>query len=245
MGSTNGQDNEQPVHRVFVDSFELAECQVTNAEYAKFLKATNHRQPLHWNDPNFSDPQQPVVAPSWFDAAAYCEWLNKMRGHANERVSEQAASTSPRFRLPTKPSGNAPRAAARNKSNFPGVTKLRKPCLIIQRGGKQDPNVSAKPNATPTASATSAPTSTNGAPTGSAPITTKFRRNATRKAQLKEPAAAPAAAPGAITQKSPAAPPAPASPRNFNTQTTASESRAASRDRMVCYGARLDSSQKK
>lgn len=80
MGSLTGQDNEQAIHRVWIDAFELAECQVTNAEYAKFLEATNHRQPLHWNDANFSDPQQPVVAPSWFDAAAYCQWLNQVCG---------------------------------------------------------------------------------------------------------------------------------------------------------------------
>ena len=98
MGSPNGQDNEQPVHRVWVDAFELAECQVSNAEYAKFLKATNHRQPLHWNDPDFSDPQQPVVALNWFEAVAYCEWLNRMYGQANGRN----ASTSAGFRLPTE-----------------------------------------------------------------------------------------------------------------------------------------------
>jgi formylglycine-generating enzyme required for sulfatase activity len=78
MGSLTGQDNEQPVRRVWINRFELAECQITNAEYARFLAATNHRQPLHWNDANFCDPQQPVVAPSWFDAVAYCEWLNQV-----------------------------------------------------------------------------------------------------------------------------------------------------------------------
>ena len=34
------QDNERPVHRVWIDAFELAACQVTNADYAKFLAAT-------------------------------------------------------------------------------------------------------------------------------------------------------------------------------------------------------------
>ena len=55
-----GQDNERPVHRVWIDAFELAACQVTNADYAKFLAATKHdkvqRKPLHWDDPNFSHP---------------------------------------------------------------------------------------------------------------------------------------------------------------------------------------------
>lgn len=88
MGSDAGQDNERPVHRVWVDAFELAACQVTNAEYAQFLAATEHRKPLHWDDPLFSHPEQPVVAPSWFDAVAYGEWLSEKSGH--------------RYRLPTE-----------------------------------------------------------------------------------------------------------------------------------------------
>ena len=33
MGSETGQENERPVHRVWIDAFYLAACQVTNAEY--------------------------------------------------------------------------------------------------------------------------------------------------------------------------------------------------------------------
>ena len=36
MGSETSQDNERPVHRVWIDEFELAVCQVTNAEYEFF-----------------------------------------------------------------------------------------------------------------------------------------------------------------------------------------------------------------
>lgn len=88
MGGESGQDNERPIHRVWVDAFELAAYQVTNADYAHFLAATNHRQPLHWNDPNLSHPEQPVVAPSWFDAVAYCEWLSAQTGRSYRLPSE-------------------------------------------------------------------------------------------------------------------------------------------------------------
>jgi formylglycine-generating enzyme len=88
MGSDAGQDNERPVHRVWVDTFELGACQVTNADYSQFLSATGHHKPLHWDDPDFSNPLQPVVAPSWFDAVEYCEWLSRM--------------TERHFRLPTE-----------------------------------------------------------------------------------------------------------------------------------------------
>ena len=76
MGSETGQDNERPVHRVWIDAFEMAACQVTNADYAIFLAETNNPLPLHWGDPQFSHPEQAVVGVSWFDAEAYCEWLS-------------------------------------------------------------------------------------------------------------------------------------------------------------------------
>ena len=43
MGCDTGQDNEKPVHRVWVDEFLLAACQVTNADYGRFLSDTGSR----------------------------------------------------------------------------------------------------------------------------------------------------------------------------------------------------------
>jgi sulfatase modifying factor 1 len=100
MGCSSGRDDEKPLHRVWVEAFELAAYQTTNEEYARFLEATSHPKPLlpgagstwsppeKWNDPTFNHPRQPVVAVSWFDAKAYCEWLSIACGH--------------RYRLPTE-----------------------------------------------------------------------------------------------------------------------------------------------
>lgn len=77
MGCEIGRDDEKPVHRVWVDSIELAACQVTNEEYGRFLSATRYPQPFCRNDPNFNHPKMPVVAISWHDAVFYCEWLNR------------------------------------------------------------------------------------------------------------------------------------------------------------------------
>ena len=88
MGSEAGQDVERPVHRVWVDGFAMAATQVTVEEYGRFLKATGRETPPKWGDAEFSDPRQPVVAVSWFDAAAYCEWLSRVTGA--------------RYRLPTE-----------------------------------------------------------------------------------------------------------------------------------------------
>src|ERR1700738_2855247 len=75
MGSDAGQDCERPVHRVWVDAFRLAATQITNAEYALFLRATSTLAPPFWNEENFNHPDQPVTGVSWFHAAQYCEWL--------------------------------------------------------------------------------------------------------------------------------------------------------------------------
>jgi iron(II)-dependent oxidoreductase len=88
MGCASGQDSEQPVHRVWVDEFQLAACQVTNAEYSRFLRDTGPLPPPFWNDPNFNHPEQPVVGVSWHEAVRYCEWLSSRIGQP--------------FRLPTE-----------------------------------------------------------------------------------------------------------------------------------------------
>jgi formylglycine-generating enzyme len=88
MGCETGQDGEKPVHRVWVDAFEMAVVQVRNQDFAVFLQATGHLAPPHWNDPDFNCPEQPVVAVSWFEATKYCGWLSGATGH--------------RYRLPTE-----------------------------------------------------------------------------------------------------------------------------------------------
>lgn len=88
MGSDAGQSVESPVHRVWLDSFEIATTQVTVEEYAGFLAATGNLPPPNWGDPSFSHPQQPVVSVSWFDAVAYCAWLSSVTGSPYRLPSE-------------------------------------------------------------------------------------------------------------------------------------------------------------
>ena len=105
MGSGTGQDCERPVHRVRIDSFSLAATQVSNAEYACFLRATQAQAPPFWTDANFNHPRQPVTAVSWFEAKQYCEWLAEHTGRG--------------YRLPTE--GEWERAARgdREQKEFP------------------------------------------------------------------------------------------------------------------------------
>ena len=72
-GSAEGADDEQPVHLVWVDAFELAVFPVTCRAYRRFLEATGHEAPRDW--PIFSTvADRPVVGVSWFDCQAYCGW---------------------------------------------------------------------------------------------------------------------------------------------------------------------------
>jgi len=88
MGSESGQDNERPRHRVWVDEFRLASCQVTNREYACFVQVKGSHPPPLWRDADFSDPNQPVVAVSWIDAVEYCQWLKEASGSRYRLPSE-------------------------------------------------------------------------------------------------------------------------------------------------------------
>jgi sulfatase modifying factor 1 len=88
MGSPLGRPDEAPVHQARVAGFSIAATPVTNRQYAAFLAATRHPAPLGWSAPGFSDPAQPVVGVSWFDASRYCRWLS--------------AETGVRWRLPSE-----------------------------------------------------------------------------------------------------------------------------------------------
>jgi formylglycine-generating enzyme len=79
MGSDLRKD-ELPVRRVAVRPFAVALTPVTNAEYAHFLAATGYEPPRFWDESRFTAPGCPVVAVSWFDAVAYCEWLSEVLG---------------------------------------------------------------------------------------------------------------------------------------------------------------------
>jgi formylglycine-generating enzyme required for sulfatase activity len=105
MGSEVGQDNERPVHRVWVDGFLLAACQVTNRDYSRFLHATGSQPPPYWDEPNFNHPEQPVVAVSWFEAVKYCDWLS--------------AASSRNYRLPTEAEWERAARGGRESALFP------------------------------------------------------------------------------------------------------------------------------
>ena len=72
-----GNDNERPVHTVYLDAFYIDAYEVTNAQYQKFMDATVRAAPTYWDNSKYNAPEQPVVGVSWYDAVAYAEWAGK------------------------------------------------------------------------------------------------------------------------------------------------------------------------
>jgi formylglycine-generating enzyme required for sulfatase activity/serine/threonine protein kinase len=82
MGRNNGPPQETPAHQVSVQSFFVDKTEVTNAEYAEFVRETNHTPPSHWNGtkPSFGQESWPVVNVSFEDANAFAGWRSKRDG---------------------------------------------------------------------------------------------------------------------------------------------------------------------
>jgi formylglycine-generating enzyme required for sulfatase activity len=73
-------DNQQPQHTLYLPDYYLAKTPLTNAQYAAFVEATDHRQPNHWETgkPPKGKEDHPVVYVSWRDAVSYCRWLSEV-----------------------------------------------------------------------------------------------------------------------------------------------------------------------
>jgi formylglycine-generating enzyme required for sulfatase activity len=80
MGCDEGQENERPVHRVWLDAFDIGKFPVTNRDYRHCVEAKSLPPPPFWSEPMFSDPEQPVVGVTWDEAVSYCTWLGRCLG---------------------------------------------------------------------------------------------------------------------------------------------------------------------
>jgi len=111
MGAADADEDERPVHRVYVGEFLIGRFPVTHDEYARFVRATGHQPPsirnlpliateqdelfrelsapYVWNErPPANRATHPVVLVGYDDANAYCRWLSDALGRP--------------FRLPTE-----------------------------------------------------------------------------------------------------------------------------------------------
>ncbi|MEW6321030.1 MAG: formylglycine-generating enzyme family protein [Acidobacteriota bacterium] len=105
MGSDDGEDDQRPAHRVYVEAFHLSAWAVTNAQYREFVRQTGHQPPglrelplvvapesealfreiasAHaWRgaEPPTERADHPVTLVTHTDAVAYCRWLSEQIG---------------------------------------------------------------------------------------------------------------------------------------------------------------------
>jgi formylglycine-generating enzyme required for sulfatase activity len=88
MGSKDGQENEMPQRRCWLDHFGLGRYPVTNREYKIFVDATQTPPPPFWSEAMFADPDRPAVGVNWDEATAYCKWLREVTGKEFRLPSE-------------------------------------------------------------------------------------------------------------------------------------------------------------
>jgi formylglycine-generating enzyme required for sulfatase activity len=76
MGSNDGFTDEKPEHMVHLNSFWIAQTEVTNSMYRLCIDAAVCRRPSRtdYYSRDASSPEYPVVFVSWNDARTYCEW---------------------------------------------------------------------------------------------------------------------------------------------------------------------------
>lgn len=86
MGSSNGEDNELPVHTVTISQpFAMSVTEVTFADYDRFAVATSRDKP---GDRSWGRGDRPVMDVSWADAVAYAKWLSVQTGKRYRLPSE-------------------------------------------------------------------------------------------------------------------------------------------------------------
>ncbi len=86
----------EPMHDYRVSAIRIDRTEVTNADYALFLKhleqhpadaekvrhpdqpeSKKDHVPQYWHEHRFNAPEQPVVGVDWYDAWAYANWVGK------------------------------------------------------------------------------------------------------------------------------------------------------------------------
>jgi formylglycine-generating enzyme required for sulfatase activity/serine/threonine protein kinase len=90
MGRNDGPPQERPEHAVTIQKFLMDRTEVTNAEYAEFVRDTNYEAPGEWvkGKPLAGQERWPVGNVSAKDAEAFAAWRSK-----RDRVT---------YRLPTE-----------------------------------------------------------------------------------------------------------------------------------------------
>ncbi|MCP4725564.1 MAG: formylglycine-generating enzyme family protein [bacterium] len=120
-----GNSDEIPVHKVYLDAYYIGQNKITNYEYNRFISDNGYTTEIYWeagefgehgSEPDFwrnfeyrgggvsGNDNYPVVGVSWFEAMAYCSWLSVKTGYTyrlpTEAEWEKAARGTTQYRFP-------------------------------------------------------------------------------------------------------------------------------------------------
>ncbi len=141
---------KEPEATISLSAFWLARYPITVAQYAPFVaegyredaehwwtkegwqwkqSGTPTMQPWGWNDPQYNGPNQPVIGLTWYEATAYCAWLNA-----------QVPRTDYELRLPTEAEWEAAAAydTEMQRRNYPWGAEEPTPERAIYDASKLD-----------------------------------------------------------------------------------------------------------
>lgn len=104
MGSASGRADEQPVHQVTITrAFSIGTTMVTFDEYDRFCADTGRSKA---DDGGRGRGALPVINVTWYDAAAYCNWLSESHGltpcYSGSGKTIQCDFDASGYRLPTE-----------------------------------------------------------------------------------------------------------------------------------------------
>jgi formylglycine-generating enzyme required for sulfatase activity len=145
MGTSDGNDDEGPPHKVSVSPFLIDKYEVTHEMFAD----AQLPDPSHWQE----NPKGPVERVRWRDAKAYCNERSRMEGLKpcyDEKTREWNCDYSADgYRLPTEAEWEyAARAGSESPYDFGSPEKLRQYAWYADNGDHQThPVGQKKPNA--------------------------------------------------------------------------------------------------
>jgi len=152
MGAADADDDERPIHRVYVSEFFIGRFPVTNDEYARFVRATGHpapairdlpliagggrdqifrelSAPYVWDGttPPVGRGSHPVVLVHYEDAQSYCEWTSGVQRRLVRLPTEAEWEKAARGGIEGRryPWGNEIDSSNGNYLTDPSVKRLR------------------------------------------------------------------------------------------------------------------------
>jgi len=144
MGSSQGNADEGPAHKVKIGAFAMDKCTVTHEMFTK-VQLPN---PSHWQD----NPKKPVERVRWRDAKQYCNERSLLEGLKpcyNEKTTDWDCDYSANgYRLPTEAEWEyACRAGTDGPYDFGAPDKLRQYAWFVDNADeKTHPVGQKKPN---------------------------------------------------------------------------------------------------